>query len=165
MGGFFGNLGAKLQSFMMGRNGADRLARWALGTSIVFLFINIFAPNVVCSVLSYVLLFYCVYRMFSGNIAARQAENLKFEEFLGKFTRRGPGGGQAGSAGSAKGSGAAAKGAGANGAAADAFRSKADGSKMTFVCENCGQSLSVPKGRGTLKVTCPKCSHQQKVKS
>lgn len=29
-----------------------------------------------------------------------------------------------------------------------------------FMCEECGQRLTVPKGKGTLKITCPKCGHQ-----
>lgn len=89
MGNFFGNLNDKVQNFMVGRNGPDRLARWVLGASVVMLFVNMFVPNVVCTMLSYALLFYCVYRMFSTNVAARRQENERFEEFLGKFSRKG----------------------------------------------------------------------------
>ncbi len=153
MGNFFGNLNDKVQNFLVGRNGPDRLARWVLGASVVMLFVNMFVPNVVCTMLSYALLFYCVYRMFSTNVAARRQENERFEEFLGKFSRKG-------------GSGPSQRpGQDASPAKRPAAPRKADGQKTTFACERCGQSLSVPKGRGTLKVTCPKCNHQQKVKS
>lgn len=37
---------------------------------------------------------------------------------------------------------------------------KTDPSKVYLSCEKCGQPLSVPKGKGTLKVTCPKCRYQ-----
>ncbi len=36
---------------------------------------------------------------------------------------------------------------------------------LTFTCSQCGQSLSVPKGKGMLKVTCPKCGNQTIKKS
>ncbi len=34
-----------------------------------------------------------------------------------------------------------------------------------FTCSNCGQRLSVPRGKGTLRVTCPKCHLVTTVKS
>lgn len=36
---------------------------------------------------------------------------------------------------------------------------------LTFTCSQCGQSLSVPKGKGMLKITCPKCGNQTIKKS
>lgn len=36
---------------------------------------------------------------------------------------------------------------------------------LTFKCSKCGQSLSVPKGKGMLKITCPKCGNQTIKKS
>lgn len=160
MGNFFANLNEKMQNFMAGRNGADKLARWTLGASIIVLLVNMFLPNVVLSMLSYALLFYCVYRMFSSNVAARRQENEKFEQFLGRFSR-----GRSGSSGGQGASGKPYGGAGSGGAGASGASASSDRQKLTFACEKCGQSLSVPKGRGTLKVTCPKCNHQQKVKS
>lgn len=160
MGNFFANLNEKMQNFMAGRNGADKLARWTLGASIIVLLVNMFLPNVVLSMLSYALLFYCVYRMFSSNVVARRQENEKFEQFLGRFSR-----GRSGSSGGQGASGKPRGGAGSGGAGASGTSASSDRQKLTFACEKCGQSLSVPKGRGTLKVTCPKCNHQQKVKS
>lgn len=155
MGNFFAKLNEKMRNFMAGRNGADKLAMWILGASVVVMLINMFVPNIVCSMLSYALLFYCVYRLFSSNVAARQQENAKFEQFLGKFSR--------GRSGSSNGGQGASQGA--SGPSSAGAKPSTDNQKLTFTCEKCGQSLSVPKGRGTLKVTCPKCNHQQKVKS
>ena len=36
---------------------------------------------------------------------------------------------------------------------------------MYFKCKNCGQILSVPRGKGRLRVTCPKCGTQMEKKS
>lgn len=157
--GFFDNMNSKLQTFMVGRNGSDRMGRWCLFAAIAFLVINMVWPNVFCSMLSFALLFYCIYRMFSTNVIARREENERFEELITKLpfvkpeetaqedTRTSPS-----RNGSKKTSGNKAK-------------AKKTASKKTFTCEECGQSLSVPKGRGKLKVTCPKCHHQMKVES
>lgn len=156
--GFFDNLNSKLQTFMVGRNGSDRLGRWCLWAAIIFLVINLIFPNVVCSMLSFAFLFYCMYRMFSTNIVARSEENEKFEELIAKlpFIK---------SKNDAKRS---SRSSNSDKAAKSGSRPKAkaaSSSKKTFACEECGQSLSVPKGRGKLKVTCPKCHHQMKVES
>lgn len=148
VGNFFNNLNSKLQTFMVGRNGSDRLSRWALGVAIVFLIINMFMPNVICSVLSYIFLFYSIFRIFSGNVPAREEEEAKFDAFLERIK---PGG---------------RKAKNSNFTTRQNTNSKpTESDKTTFECEECGQSLSVPKGRGTLKITCPKCHHQQIVKS
>lgn len=34
-----------------------------------------------------------------------------------------------------------------------------------FRCKNCGQELSVPRGKGTMRVVCPKCKTETKMKS
>lgn len=140
MGSFFNNLNDKMGSFMVGRNGTDRLGRWALTVAVIFMVINLLVPNIICSVISYALLFYCIYRMFSRNVSARQAEEEKFDAFLSRFKR---------------GSGSASQ-------KTSKPQRTSDPMKVVFTCDKCGQSLSVPKGRGTLKVTCPKCGHQQK---
>lgn len=151
MGDFFNNLNAKFQSFMLGRNGSDKLARWALGAAFIAILINLFIPNLILFALSYALLFYSIYRMFSRNVAARQAENAKFEALIGRF--------------GSKGNRQTRSDAKATGPKRNSSSKGADADKIKFACEQCGQSLSVPKGRGTLKVTCPKCHHQMKVKS
>lgn len=162
MGDFFKNLNEKMQNFMVGRNGPDTLSRWALGGAIVVILICMFLPSMILTMLSYALLFYSIYRMFSKNVAARRAENDKFEGFLARFKGgRGKGGGQGGATGTdAKSS----QGTGASSAQATKSPSPSK-AKVRFTCDNCGQSLSVPKGRGKLKVTCPTCHHQQTIDS
>lgn len=165
MMGFFNNLNEKIQSFMIGRNGSDRLGRWALGGAVAAMLINAFIPNVILTALSYALLFYSIYRMLSKDVSARSAENVKFEDLLermpfGKGNRTG------GKSNGAKGSSRWKSHNRPNDSkAGNASNDSASQSKIRVVCEGCGQALSVPKGRGTLKVTCPKCGHQMKVRS
>lgn len=160
MGNFFGNLNGRFQSFMMGRNGSDKLARWSLGAACIVILINLFIPNPILMAISYALLFYSLYRTFSRNVAARQAENAKFESFMS-----GLGSKDKASSGSTKSSSsdkAASKGSASGQKGVTPSPSKA---KVRFTCDSCGQSLSVPKGRGKLKVTCPKCHHQMTIDS
>lgn len=144
MGNFFNNLNNKLATFMIGRNGSDKLGRWCLGAAIVLACINIIIPNIACSVLSYALLAYCIYRMFSTNTVARAQENEKFESLLSRNKDAGKG---------------------QNSDSVNKPMKKDMATTVYFTCDNCGQSLSVPKGKGTLKVTCPKCKHQTTIKS
>lgn len=155
MGNFFGNFSEKLQQFMIGRNGPDKLSRWALGAAVVLTLIGMFIPNVILTMASYALLFYSIYRIFSTNVPARKEENEKFEGFLAKFK-------------GSRTTGSANKQNSQTGSSADAARKTtpaAGNAKVHFTCDSCGQSLSVPKGRGKLKVTCPKCHHQQTIDS
>lgn len=173
MGNFFGNLGAKLQQFMIGRNGPDKLSRWALGGAIVVTLVGMFVPNVVLTMVSYALLFYSIYRMFSTNVSARRQEDEKFAGFLAKLkggrgagTNRGSGAGGTGGPNGTNAGGQRPGGTGASGVSGAGRTAPSQSkAKVRFTCDNCGQSLSVPKGRGKLKVTCPTCHHQQTIDS
>ena len=178
--GFFNNLNDKLQNFMVGRNGADRLARWSMGAALLLMVLNIFLNNIVILAISYAFLFYCIFRIFSRDPASRAREDERFSRMLDRaaFWRKGAGGdGGSRDGGSSSrshrhpsrddgGDRAASRAGGRSARPGDgASGSVGSDGKMRISCETCGQSLSVPKGRGTLKVTCPKCNHQMRVKS
>lgn len=162
MGNFFNSMNDKLNQLMIGRNGSDKLARWSLGIAVALTIINMFLPNIICSVASYALLAYCLFRMFSRNIDAREEENEKFENlfsrFRGKTSRN-----RSNSTGTSNASGSAGASNTSKTHASSARKNTA--TTLYFTCDACGQSLSVPKGKGTLKVTCPKCKHQTTIKS
>ena len=141
---FFYRLQNQLAGFMAGRNGIDKLAGICVGLALVFLIIEMFTNTLICSFISLALLTYALFRCYSRNTGKRAEENARFEAFLaspGSFFRRKKG--------------------------ADARRTKSAPSVMPLVfrCEQCGQSLSVPKGKGRIKVTCPRCRHQTLTKS
>lgn len=171
MGNFFNNLNAKIQTFMIGRNGSDKLSLVCIIAAVVVGLINSFAPNIFLTVVCWALLIYSLFRCFSTNVAARQAENEKFESFFSRGRGKGgsagsSGKGSAGRAASGRPGSQAGQGRSGNRAGNAGSRAgKPAPETITFQCEQCGQKLSVPKGKGTLKVTCPKCHHQQKVNS
>lgn len=152
MGNFLDKLNAKIQAFMANRNGADRISILALFIAVVTLIINMAVPNVIFSMVSYAALFYSIYRMFSKNRTAREEEESKFDEFIERIK---PGDNK-----KKKDSGFTTR----KSSKTSTGGPVASG-KITIKCEECGQSLSVPRGRGKLKVTCPKCGHQQIVES
>lgn len=136
MKNFFKNLAYKFQKFMTGRYGMDRLWRALL----VFYLILILITNIVyrfshiayyaLSVLSFALIVFAIFRVFSKNIEARRAENQSWLNFTGKI-----------------------KGW-------FLFQKDKFGQRKThkFVkCKSCKKTLRLPKHKGKLNVTCPYC--------
>ena len=79
-----------------------------------------------------------LFRSYSKNIAARDRENATFERIVEKPRKQ-----------------------------LSLMRKKWTNRKTTryFKCKGCGQVLSVPRGKGTLRVVCPKCKTETKQKS
>lgn len=138
MRNFLDNLSYKLFQFMQGRNGMDTLAQYALGAGIILTVLDFFFASFIFSTLGLICLAYSIFRCYSKNIAQRAIENARFEAWVRKPK-----------------------------AAVSRTRNRWANRKTTkyLKCAQCGQSLSVPKGKGTLRVTCPKCHAQTTVKS
>ena len=126
--------------FMYGRNGVDAL-NWALfalelALSVVCSFVRVRTVANVLSFLSFVLMFIVLIRIFSRNLARRQAENAKF---LTWWTPKAN----------------AIRGAKAR---------RADKAHKYVRC-SCGASCRVPRGVGKVELTCPKCGKKKVVKT
>ncbi len=132
------NLGWNLVQFMQGRNGMDTCARWSLGAGLILTVLDFILGGGLLSTLGLVALLYSMFRCYSKNIAKRALENAKFEHAM-KGPRQ----------------------------KWEDFNRKWVNRNTTkyFKCKQCGQSLSVPKGKGTLRITCPKCKTQAEIKS
>ena len=126
----------KLQRFMMGRYGGDKFSIFLLVSGLVLTILGqiFFWPVIL---LGDALYLYALFRMFSRNIPARQRE---YYAFLKVWTP-----------------------------VADWFRfqKRKFSDRKTFRyfrCPNCGQQLRVPRGKGTITVTCRSCgaSFQEK---
>lgn len=132
------NLSWKMVQFMQGRNGMDTCAQWALGAGIIFTVLDFVFASGMLSALGLACLVYSMFRCCSKNIAQRALENARFEHATKKPRRQW-----------------------------EHLNRMWVNRKTTkyFKCRQCGQSLSVPKGRGTLRTTCPKCGAQATVKS
>ena len=74
----------KFMQFMYGRYGIDTLGKWTVGLGLAIMLIAGWTSNSKLSLLSWVLIIYSYYRMFSRNIYKRSHEN---QLFLGKTAK------------------------------------------------------------------------------
>ncbi|MEG1167632.1 hypothetical protein [Gordonibacter sp.] len=141
-----GKLSERIQRVMVGRNGPDEFARFFIWVSFAVLVASLFVGDGMArwmlSALMLACLACCYFRMLSKNIAARNRENRAYLQMRTRVT--------------------------------DPFskllerirQRRTYGKDYLFCrCEHCGQRLRVPKGKGSVKVTCPKCGNSFKTKS
>ena len=118
----------KLMRFMMGRYGSDPLNKAIMIVSVVLVLASsLWNPLYTVAL---VLMMLSVFRMFSRNIEKRQSEYFMYERAKGKFLgffRR--------------------------------IKNRTVGTKTHryFQCSSCKQQVRVPRGRGKIKIHCPKC--------
>ena len=131
--GFFANMKNKFNSNMRvgGSYGMDEFGMFMMGLAFALLVLDMFMGTFLLSVLSLLVLMVAIGRSFSkGNYMKRQAENQMF------LARTKP--------------------------IRDWWKllnmKYRDRKTMKyFKCERCGHVMRVPKGKGTIKVTCPHC--------
>lgn len=120
----------RLERFMAGRYGVDQLSKVLLIISLVLLVISMFTHWGILYVLALVALIYTYFRMFSRNIAKRSAENQAYMNFrYGLSVKR------------------------------DKAKRRHEQRKIYrfYKCPNCKQEVRVPRGKGKICITCPKC--------
>ena len=120
----------RFQRFMMGRYGMDAFSKFLMIVWIILWGIDIFVNSVILSLLSLGLLFYMYYRMFSRNIQKRYQENVKYLNIKNQIVSK--------------------------------FRSEKSlmNQRKThhiYKCPTCKQKIRIPKGKGRICITCPKC--------
>ncbi len=128
----------KLYQFLQGRNGVDNLGIFLISMSLVLLIISSLLDGFALSLISYGLLIYSYFRVFSKNIPARQAENNRYlaqREHL-RFRLQ--------------------------------SKKVQIGLRKTykyFRCRKCKKKMRVPRGKGKIEVTCPHCGEKFITKS
>lgn len=131
----------KLARFMVGRNGADALSKFFLYVALVLVVITMFSHNAILYLLGIAALVYSYFRMMSRNVSKRYYENQQYLRMTDKIRD--------------KFRGASAK-------------VKYQKSKVVYereqkkiykiyYCPSCKQKTRVPKGKGKIMITCPKC--------
>ena len=119
---FSAKVGSSLRNFMSGRYGHDRLNMVILWTGVACCFLPLIFQNAVftmlMSVLSYVLMFWAIFRCLSRNTYKRYQENRKFLQFFDRLKDR---------------------------------------DHRYFDCPKCRQMVRVPRGKGKISITCPRC--------
>ena len=120
----------KLQKFMIGRYGVDAFGKFLLGAVVVLWAINLFANSKILYSWALLLMVYAYFRMFSRNTTKRYQENLKFLQIKNKVVAR--------------------------------FKSEKSQLKQRkthhiYRCPTCRQKIRIPRGKGRICITCPKC--------
>ena len=128
----------KAAEWMRGRRGPDDIVYACIYVAFVLVIINLFAHWAWMSWLALALIAYGIFRIQSKNLGARASENEKFLKAIGPLRPwlQNP-----------------------KAAAAEAKQFK------HVKCSRCGQKVRVPRGKGKLRVTCPKCREKFEVKS
>lgn len=122
---------AWLQRFMSGRYGSDAFGNFLCVVSLICLVLGLFVG--IFYYIGLALLIYTYFRMLSRNVSKRYAENQMFLQ----------------------------KSAGVRAMFAR-FKQRFALRKTYryFSCPRCKQQIRVPKGRGRISITCPKCGTQ-----
>ena len=123
----------RFQRFMYGRYGADELSRVMVWGVLLCFVVTIFTSgwaDKLFNILGWVLLIFGYYRMFSKNHSKRWAENQKYLSFKNQVLRN------------------------ANRQKGYAEQRK---THRIYKCPGCSQKIRVPKGKGKIEITCPKC--------
>jgi len=123
----------RLQRFMYGRYGVDALGKFIIGAALVICVLNLFIHSFIFSILIWALLIYSYYRMFSKNVQKRYNENVKFLNFKTRIVGK--------------------------------FKKEQSYMKQRkthhiYKCPTCKQKIRIPKGKGRICITCPKCKTQ-----
>lgn len=120
----------KFQRFMTGRYGVDELGKYSLYLTIALLIIGLFVRSRFFNGITFIIVLLLYFRMFSKNYAQRRKENeifLKYKNQAVRFFNK-------------------------------EKRMAQDRVKFhIYTCPSCGQKIRIPRGKGKIAITCPKC--------
>ncbi len=128
MKNFFLKLGRKFRTFMYGRYGFDELTGFLSVATVLFVVLALFWRYF--NIVAWLILLYSVFRIYSRNIAARSRERafyLRIRTKVQGFFRL----------------------------RKNKFRDRK--THRYYKCPSCRSMLRVPRGRGKIEITCPRC--------
>ena len=120
----------RLNRLMQGRYGTDHLNRFIIGLSMTVLLVSIFTGWRIFYSIGLILMVISYFRLFSRNISNRYQENQKYLTIKNRFL--------------------------------SIFKRKGEHLKQRksyrfFKCPSCKQKVRVPRGKGKIEISCPKC--------
>ena len=120
----------RLITFMSGRYGSDTLNRTLWITGLIIILLAAFLPDVpalIGELLGLALLVWGYYRMFSRNISKRYSENQRFLQWVRTYCQQ------------------------------PWARLRGSRQFRYFACPQCHTKVRVPRGKGKVRIRCPKC--------
>jgi DNA-directed RNA polymerase subunit RPC12/RpoP len=127
----------RLNRFMMGRYGVDELSRTLNVAIIVCFVISLIGGRIAFLGIFYwlglILMIYNIFRMFSRNTSKRYSENQRFCSARYRFNIR-----------------------------FGQWKKHMSERRIYrfYKCPACSQKVRVPKGRGKIRITCPRCRQE-----
>lgn len=128
----------KFIKFMQGRYGVDQFSKATMILALVCIVLAIFTKpgstaGIILDTVGLAAIVYTYFRIFSRNIQKRYAENQKYLGVTSKFR----------------------------------IRINKEKNLMSqrkthhiYTCSGCGQKIRVPKGKGKIEISCPKCGNK-----
>ena len=131
----------KFYRFMQGRYGVDQFAKFTMGVALVSIVLAIFvntgsSTGSLLDMLGLVAIVYTYFRIFSRNISKRAQENQKYLSATAKLRQR-------------------------LNKEKNMMKQRKD--YHIYTCPSCGQKVRIPRGKGKIEISCPKC-HSKFVK-
>lgn len=123
----------KLRAFMAGRTGIDQFGIGLIAAALIINIISRFANLYLLTLLSIAVMLYALFRFFSKNSTKRRAENEKFDALWRRIK---------------------------SGFSGWRDRRAQSGEYRFFTCPGCKNRLRVPRGKGKLQITCPRCGQR-----
>ena len=120
----------RMQRFMAGRYGNDQLNQFIFIVAIISMVLEIITRQSLFYTLTLVLLILAYVRVFSRNINKRYEENMKFLQ---------------------------KKDAILNKFRKQKYYAAQRRNFHIYTCPQCKQKIRIPKGKGKISITCPKC--------
>ena len=123
----------KFRRFMIGRYGTDGLNQFLSILSLVLILLALLTKNSFLTLLGMIPLVFCYYRSLSKNIAKRTEENYQFYAVKDRITGK-----------------------------INGLKDQWANRKLYhyYRCPQCRQKLRVPRGRGRIQISCPRCGTQ-----
>ena len=129
MRGFFQRFNNTVQRFMYGRYGVDEFGSFLLVTGMVLAFLSLFRLLFWLSIPAFAILIWSYVRIFSKNFAKRQSELAKYWRIRSRVRDK-----------------------------LAFWKSKMkDKNHRYYRCKLCRTVMRVPRGKGKIEITCPKC--------
>lgn len=123
----------QFRRFMYGRYGLDQLGRALIVITLLFSLVGSFTRLIPLYLISYLFLGYALFRILSKNIQKRSGENLMYYKISHSFINK------------------------VKQTKQDLFGTK---THKYYHCPQCRQTIRVPRGKGKICITCPKCKRE-----
>ena len=119
-------MGDRIRRWMYGRYGVDKLSKTMIYFALVLCILSMFVGRGILYPLSFVLIIYSYFRVFSKNISKRYAELQGYEKWI-RSVKNFP------------------------------ETMKMRKTHHIYKCPNCRQKIRIPRGKGNIEISCPKC--------